>query len=200
MKETTLTNKQERVLSYIRSFMEANQVAPSFRDIGRHLGVSVGAIQYQIQALCKKGFLEKDSMLARALRVAGGSAHEIPVLGRVHAGALHASFENVEGHLPVGAHVSPSSHFALKVRGDSMINAGILEGDHVIVRSQQTADDGDIVVAQVEDESTVKFLRKKTHEVWLEPANPAYQPIQGVPFAIAGVVVEVRRQIKKWRR
>jgi repressor LexA len=196
MEETQLTHKQQSVLDFIRSFMNENRTAPTFREIGRHLGVSVGAIQYQIEALKKKGFLEKDSMLARAIRVAGGM--EIPVLGRVHAGALHMALENVEGHIPAG-HLSPSRHFALRVRGDSMINAGILDGDHVIVRMQQTADNGDIVVARVEDESTVKFLRKKGQEVTLEPANPAYQPIQGVPFDIAGVVVEVRRQIKKWR-
>jgi repressor LexA len=123
-------------------------------------------------------------------------AQQVAILGRVHAGALHAAIENVEGYLPVGTSLSPSRHFALRVRGDSMIDAGIMDGDMVIVRMQAVADSGDIVVARVEDEATVKYLRRKGALTFLEPANPKYSPIHG-DFALLGVVVEVRRQLKK---
>ncbi len=194
-----LTPKQQAIYDFIQSHIEENQMPPSLREICAGFDLSLGAVQDHVNAIQRKGFLEKQQTIARGLRLPMKS-HQIPILGRVHAGPLHMAFENVEGHLPVGGTLSPSTHFALKIRGDSMINAGILDGDHVIVRIQETADDGDIVVARIEDEATVKFLRKKTHEVCLEPANPKYEPIRNTPFSIAGVVVEVRRQIKKWRK
>jgi len=192
----TLTPKQSRIFQFIQEFIEERHMPPSLREIGKHLGLSVGTIQDQVEAIRRKGFLQKDGALARGLRLAAG-LQQVPILGRVHAGPLHAAIENVEGYLPVGTGLAPSRHFALKVRGDSMIEAGILEGDLVIVRQQETADEGDIVVARVEDESTVKRFRRKGAHVVLEPANPRYQPIQE-PFEVMGVVVEVRRHLKKF--
>jgi repressor LexA len=202
MDQTTpseLTAKQRLIFDYIQSYIEENHVSPSFRDIARHFDVSVGTVQDQVEALRRKGCLEKDPTLARALRIPL-KAQQVPILGRVHAGPLHLALENVEGYLPVGATLSPSRHFALKIRGDSMVEAGILEGDLVIVHAQETADDGDIVVARVEDEATVKRLRRRAGKAILEPANPKYQPIADTPFSIAGVVVEVRRHYKGWRK
>ncbi len=190
-----LTPKQKAVYRFIQEYIEENHRPPSLREIGTHLDLSVGTVQDQVEAIRRKGFLQKDHTKARGLRLPM-SAQQIPVLGRVHAGPLHAAIENVEGYLPVGSQFSPSQHFALKVRGDSMIEAGILEGDMVIVRVQATADDGDVVVARVDDEATVKRLRRQGAKTILEPANPAYKPIE-VPFALVGVVVEVRRQYKK---
>lgn len=190
-----LTPKQKVIFEFIQEYQEVNHVPPSLRDIGAHLGLSVGTIQDQVEAIRRKGFLKKEGMVARGIRLAA-SAFEVPVLGRVHAGALHLAVENVEGYLPVGTRMSAHNHFALKVRGDSMIEAGIFEGDMVLVRTQAVADSGDIVVARVDDETTVKRFRRHNGRTYLEPANPAYKIIEGVPFNIVGVVVEVRRQLK----
>lgn len=191
-----LTAKQQSIYRYIQQYIEEHQAPPSLRDIGAHLGVSVGTIQDQVEALRRKGFLQKEGMVARGLRLAMG-LQQVPILGRVHAGPLHLAAENVEGHVPVGALRRPSEYFALRVRGDSMVEAGILEGDVVLVRQQPTAEDGDIVVARVDDETTVKRLRRNEGACILEPANPRYRPIKNIPFAIVGVVVEVRRHYKR---
>ncbi|MCG3205960.1 MAG: LexA repressor [Elusimicrobia bacterium] len=193
--ELNLTHKQTAIYRFIQEYIEENHRPPSLREIGDHLDLSVGTVQDQVEAIRRKGFLTKDPTKARGLRLPI-TAQQVPILGRVHAGPLHAAIENVEGYLPVGAQFSPSKHFALKVRGDSMIEAGILEGDMVIVRVQATAENGDIVVARVEDEATVKRLRRRGERTILEPANPAYTPLEG-PFSLLGVVVEVRRQYKK---
>jgi len=190
-----LTPKQERIFQFIQEYVEENHLPPSLREIGKRFGLAVGTVQDQVEAIRRKGFLSKEGARARGLKLSW-AAGQIPILGRVHAGPLHAAIENVEGHLPGGQHLSPRRHFALRVRGDSMIEAGILEGDMVIVRQQETAEEGDIVVAQVEDEATVKRFRRKDGRPFLEPANPNYSPIKDVPFQIVGVVVEVRRHYK----
>jgi repressor LexA len=190
-----LTSKQQAVYDFIQSYIEENHRPPSLREIGTHLDLSVGTIQDQVEAIRRKGFLSKEPTLARSLKLAM-NAFQIPILGHVHAGPLHEAIENVEGHLPSGTDLAPSKHFALKIKGDSMIDAGILEGDMVIVRAQTTAENGDVVVARVEDEATVKTLRRREGRTYLEPANPAYQRIEG-PFDLVGVVVEVRRQYRR---
>lgn len=194
--EERLTPKQRAIYRFVQRHIEQSHGAPSLREIGAHFGLSVGTVQDQVEAIRKKGLLRKENTKARSLRLPITAA-QVPVLGRVHAGPLHAAFENVEGYLPVGATLAPSQHFALRVRGDSMLNAGILDGDLVIVRVQSAAEDGDIVVARVEEEATVKFLRRKVDRTFLEPANPDYPPIVDVPFAVVGVVVEVRRRYKR---
>lgn len=191
MKE--LTAKQQLIYDFIQSSVEENQVPPSLREIGAALDLSVGTVQDQVEAIRRKGFLQKEEARARGLRLPV-AAQQVPVLGRVHAGPLHPALEDVEGYLPVGSTLSPAKHFALRIRGDSMMEAGILEGDMVIVRAQPTAEDGEIVVARIEDEVTVKRLRHKGRQTILEPANPAYAPIVDTPFSLVGVVVEVRRR------
>jgi repressor LexA len=191
---TPLTAKQNTVYRFIQKFIENNHVPPALRDIGGHFGMSVGTAQDHVEAIRRKGYLSKEQTKARGLKLAMGGM-QIPILGRVHAGNPHSAHENVEGHLPVGAGMSTTDHFALKVRGDSMIEAGILEGDTVVVHVQSDATDGDIVVARLEDEATVKRLRRKTHKTFLEPANPRYPNIES-EFELVGVVVEVRRNYK----
>ena len=191
-----LTPKQQIIFDFIQAAVEENQVPPSLREIGSALDLSVGTVQDQVEAIRRKGYLEKEQTKARGIRLPM-SANQVPVLGRVHAGPLHLALENVEGHLPVGKTLSPSKHFALRIQGDSMIDAGILEGDMVIVRMQPVAEDGDIVVARVEDDATVKRFRKQGSQVFLEPANSQYSPIVDTPFSLVGVVVEVRRQLQK---
>lgn len=193
--EQSLTPKQDAVYRFVQSYIEDHHIPPSLREIGTHLGLSVGTVQDQVEAIRRKGFLTKEETKARGLRLPMG-AQQVPILGRVHAGPLHAAIEDVEGYLPVGSGVSPSRHFALKVRGDSMVEAGILEGDMVIVRVQAVAEDGDIVVARVDDDATIKRLRRRANRTFLESANPRYHPIE-LPFALLGVVVEVRRHYKK---
>jgi len=190
MKE--LTEKQQLIYHFIQTTVEERQVPPSLREIGRHLDLSVGTVQDQVEAIRRKGYLEKENTVARGLKLPI-QAQEVPILGRVHAGPLHAAIEDVEGHLPVGKTLTVSQHFALRVRGDSMIEAGIFEGDTVIVRAQQVANPGEIVVARVDDEATIKKFRKNGQDAWLEPANPDYEPIKNTPFEIVGVVVELRR-------
>src|SRR5437762_8678594 len=108
-----LTPKQNAIYRFIQSFIETNFTPPSLREIGTHLGLSVGTVQDQVEAIRRKGFLSKEETKARGLRLPMG-AQQVPILGRVHAGALHAAIEDVEGHLPVGSTLSPSHHFALK--------------------------------------------------------------------------------------
>lgn len=190
----TLTPKQQAILDFIRTSIEETQTAPTLREIGKHFGVSVGTAQDQVEALRRKGVLEREGARARSFRLPS-SAFQIPVLGRVFAGTLHAALENVEGHVATGGRRSSTAEFALRVRGDSMIEAGILDGDLVLIRTQPTANDGEIVVARVDDETTVKRLRQGPGGPFLEPANPHYKPITG-PFEIVGVVTEVRRQFQ----
>jgi repressor LexA len=193
--DKTLTTKQSAIYHFIQRHVERDHRPPSLREIGTHFDLSVGTVQDQVEAIRRKGFLEKDDAKARGLRLPV-TAQQVPILGRVHAGPLHAAFEDVEGHVPVGMTLSPFQHFALRVRGDSMVNAGILEGDLVLVRAQPTAEPGDVVVARVDDETTVKRLERKGPKMILEPANPRYSAIEE-PFDIVGVVVEVRRHYKK---
>lgn len=190
-----LTAKQQLIYEFILGFVEENQMPPSLREIGSHFDLSVGTVQDHVEAIRRKGFLGKEQARARGLRLPIVS-QQIPILGRVHAGPLHLALENVEGHLPVESALSSLRHFALRVQGDSMIDAGIFEHDLIIVRAQETANDGDIVVARVDDETTVKKFRIRPSGPVLEPANPHYKPIEGVPFDIVGVVIELRRHYK----
>ncbi len=188
-----LTPRQTLVYDFIHSYIEEHQASPSFREIAAHFDLSIGAIQDHVEGIRRKGYLQKREAKARGISVPI-KRHQVPVLGQVHAGPLHMAFENVEGHLPVGKTLAPTEHFALKIKGDSMSEAGILEGDWVIVRIQATAEEGDIVVARLEDETTVKYFKRKGEKAFLQPANSNYKPITGVPFSIVGVVVELRRK------
>jgi repressor LexA len=155
-----------------------------------------------LDALIEEGRLEKEPGLARGLRLPGrrGEAPTVlvPILGRVPAGPLDTAIEDFEGHVPVQTHRAPGELFGLRVKGDSMRDAGILDGDLVVVRRQPRAEDGTIVVAMVEDEATVKRLRLKRGRVELHPENPAYAPIVPEPASVRviGKVVEVRRRLE----
>jgi len=189
-----LTPKQERILEFIQDYSAANQVPPTLREIGRAFDLSVGTVQDQVEALRKKGYLTREASRARGVRLPTVS-NQVPILGRVFAGTMHAAYEDVEGHVAVEKAARLSDLFALRVRGDSMINAGILDGDIVIVRRQPEARDGEIVVARMEDDTTVKRLRLDDGAPKLCPENPAYRDITG-PFDIIGVVIELRRRFK----
>jgi repressor LexA len=199
MKE--LTPVQKRVFDFLEKFITEKGFPPAYAEISRRFGFQVGMVQQVIGALLRKGYIEKDPNIARGIRIIKfdtprASAVSIPLYGNVAAGEPILATDNVQGHVTVDASrkLNYENFFALKVKGDSMIDAGILENDTVIVRKQSSADDGNIVVALVGDEATVKKLRKKKNRVYLEPANPRYKPIEK-PFQLLGKVIEIRRKV-----
>ena len=171
------SNKAELIMDYVNTFIQENGYSPSVREIGAAVGLrSTASVSYHLQALQEKGLLQAPGGKGRKRAlVTGVRPGQIPVVGVVTAGMPILAVENQEGSLPW----DEPGCFALRVRGDSMINAGILSGDKVIVRPQSTADHGQIVVARIEDEATVKRLWRKNGQVLLMPENEAYQPIDG---------------------
>lgn len=187
------SNKAELILSYVNQFVQENGYAPSVREIGAAVGLrSTASVSYHLQQLQEKGFLLAPGGKGKKRAVVTTQRPgQIPVIGVVTAGLPILAFENQEGTM---AWDGDPTCFALRVRGESMKNAGILDGDKVIVRPQQTADDGQIVVARIEDEATVKRLSRKNGQVWLMPENPAFSPIDGSNAQILGVVKAVYRE------
>ena len=186
------SNKAELIMNYVNQFIQENGYSPSIREIGAAVGLrSTASVSYHLQALQDKGLLQAPGAKGRKRAIVTASRPgQIPVVGVVTAGLPILAVENQEGTL---AWDEPGC-FALRVRGDSMINAGILSGDKVIVRPQPTADDGQIVVARIGDEATVKRLSRKNGEIWLMPENEAYSPIDGSEAEIIGIVKGVVRE------
>ena len=186
------SNKAELILNYVNQFVQENGYSPSVREIGEAVGLrSTASVSYHLQALQAKGLLQAPGAKGRKRAlVTGARPGQIPVVGVVTAGMPILAVENQEGTIPW----NDPGCFALRVRGDSMLGAGILPGDKVVVRPQSTADDGQIVVARLEDEATVKRLRRRNGEIWLLPENDAYAPIDGTHAEIIGVVKAVVRE------
>jgi repressor LexA len=203
--EKVLSPKQASILEYIRAEIADTGRPPTFRDIAKHFGnKAVGTVQDHIRALIDKGFLEKDETVSRGIRlVARSEAFDIPVLGAVPAGNPIEAIHDLQGALAVPNHFagralgkSRDALFALRVKGESMIDAGILDGDFVIVRKQNDADHGEIVVAMIDGEATVKTLEKKGGRMRLLPKNPRFAPIEippGSESVIQGKVVGLQR-------
>ena len=187
------SDKAEKILEYVNAFVQENGYAPSVREIGAAVGLrSTASVSYHIQALQEKGMLSGPGEKGRKRALSTGiRPGQIPVIGVVTAGLPILACENQEGTM---AWDGDPGCFALRVRGDSMINAGILSGDKVVVRPQQTAMDGQIVVARIGDEATVKRLHRKNGEIWLMPENDAYEPIDGREAEIIGLVKAVVRE------
>jgi repressor LexA len=187
------SNKTEMILDYVNHFIQENGYAPSVREIGAAVGLrSTASVSYHLQALQEKGLLQSPGGkgMKRAI-VTSQRPGQIPVVGVVTAGIPILAVENQEGTM---AWDGDPNCFALRVRGDSMINAGILSGDKVVVRPQQTANDGQIVVALLGDEATVKRLRRRNGQIWLMPENDNYEPIDGTEAQIIGLVKAVVRE------
>ncbi len=186
------SDKAERIMDYVNQFIQENGYSPSVREIGTAVGLrSTASVSYHLQALQDKGLLQTPGAKGRKRALATGTRPgQIPVVGLVTAGIPILAMENQEGTMPWG---EPGC-FALRVRGDSMVGAGILEGDRVVVRPQQTADNGQIVVARIGDEATVKRLLRKNGEIWLMPENDAYEPIDGTQAELIGIVRGVVRE------
>ena len=187
------TDKAPIILDFVNQFIQENGYAPSIREIGAAVGLrSTASVSYHLQQLREKGLLvSPDKKGSKRAIVTTQRPGHIPVVGVVTAGQPILAVENLEGSI---AWEGDPSCFALRVKGDSMVNAGILDGDLVIVRPQQSADDRQIVVARIEDEATVKRLSRKNGQVWLLPENEAYSPIDGTNAELIGLVKAVIRE------
>jgi repressor LexA len=207
-----LPKQQKKVLDYIEEFLEISGYPPSIAEIGDYLGVSsTFGVRKHLDALERKGFLARGGAgLSRAIMVArpsvsiGGARHSnaIPVIGRVQAGEPILAIENVEGWLSFKPMDLSKKVFGLRVQGESMKDKGIMDGDLVIVRQQPNADDGDVVVARLEDSATVKTFRRKRDGFYLEPANDRFKPIhitKDTDFQILGKVTSVIRSLDEKR-
>ena len=187
------SNKAQLIVEFVNSFIQENGYAPSIREIGAAVGLrSTASVSYHLQQLQEKGILQGPA--GKGIKRAVSTAqrpNQLPVVGMVTAGQPILAVENREGYVTWEA--EPGC-FALRVRGESMIGAGILDGDRVIVRPQQTAEDGQIVVARIGDEATVKRLSRKNGEIWLLPENPAFAPIDGSEAEIIGIVKALARE------
>lgn len=184
--------REEQVLNFIREFSAENGYAPSIREICVGVGLrSTASVNYHLKNLQQKGMLTLGEKGRKRAIAAPQRPGQIPLIGTVTAGLPILALENQEGTISWDG--DPAC-FALRVRGDSMKNAGILSGDVVVVRPQPTADDGQIVVARLEDEATVKRLRRRNGEIWLMPENEAYAPIDGTYAQIVGIVKALVRE------
>ena len=187
------SDKAQLILNYVNEFIQENGYSPSVREIGAAVGLrSTASVSYHLQALQAKGMLQDPGAKGRKRAIVTTQRPgQIPVVGVVTAGLPILAVENQEGTM---AWEGDPSCFALRVRGDSMVGAGILSGDKVVVRPQQSADDGQIVVARIGDEATVKRLRRRGGQVWLMPENDNYEPIDGTEAEIIGMVKAVYRE------
>lgn len=215
-----LSARQRRILDVIATFIDEHGYPPSMREVGELAGLaSSSSVSHQLKVLEAKGFLVRDPDRPRALKVVGRetparvteeldgvdvtgigdafpTAVNVPVVGRIAAGTPILADEQVEEVFPLPHQlVGDGTVFLLEVRGDSMIDAAICDGDWVAVRQQPTADNGQIVAALLDDEATVKTFRRKDGRVWLLPHNDAYDPIDGTDATIIGIVVAVLRRV-----
>lgn len=205
-----LTRRQRRVLEVIRESVERRGYPPSMREIGEAVGLtSTSSVSHQLASLERRGFLRRDPHRPRAVEVrppeeATAELPEatlptptyVPMVGRIAAGGPILAEQVVEDVFPLPRElVGEGTLFLLTVKGDSMIDAAIADGDWVVVRQQSVADNGDIVAAMIDGEATVKTYRRRDGRVQLLPANPAYPPIAGDHATILGRVVAVLRRV-----
>ncbi len=204
--EQQLTKRQREILDFIRAKIHRRGFPPSVREIGEAVGLSSSAtVHAHLAALEEKGFIRRDPAKPRALEVLDyrdtargidyGAVHALPLVGSVAAGAPILAAENIEATLPLPAEFVGDSTFILRVQGDSMVEAGILDGDYVVVRQQATANDGDIVVAMIDDEATVKRFFREADRIRLQPENRALEPIYARDVTILGKVVALFRRL-----
>ena len=205
-----LTQRQRRVIEAIQAWITEHGFPPTIRELGKQVGIkSLRGVTTHLDALAKKGHLtrQRSARGIRLLQESGSytTAHYVPIVGRIAAGAPLLAQEHLEGQLLIDASLlgqrepeHPSQHFALRVRGESMQGAGILDGDYVIVRQQSDAEHGNIVAALLGDEATVKRLFKDGDRIRLQPEHPTMAPIvvePGQPIEILGKVVAAFRQL-----
>ena len=202
----SLTKKQQEIYDFILSFTNEHGYPPSVREIGAAVGLkSPSTVHFHMKGLEEAGVIVKAEGKTRAISLPGvpagpvaeeldPHANQVPIVGNVAAGSPILAQECIEDYLTFDTQGLSGEHFALKVRGESMLGAGILPGDLVVVHRQPEARSGEIVVALFEDEATVKTLQRRDGHVWLLPENPEYQPIDGTYAEIIGKVVAVVRR------
>lgn len=193
MKE--LTKSQKKIYDFIKDRMQSG-VPPSVREICAATGLkSTSTVHLHLKALESMGYISRDAGLNRAIHVEGvAQTAQVPIIGRVTAGLPILAVEEIEGYLPVSAQrFSGRELFALRVQGESMINAGILNGDYIVAERGPSAEDGEIVVALIDDEATVKRIYREKDCIRLQPENPAFEPIYAENVAVLGKVVAVFR-------
>ena len=203
-----LTPRQLKILQAIKKAVEDQGYPPSVREIGQAAGLSSSAsVTYQLQMLEEKGWIRRDAARGRAIEITlpgrdGEAAPQdktrlIPLVGRIAAGNPILAEQAVEEVMPLPESiVGKGELFLLKVKGDSMVDAAICDGDYVVVRSQNNAEKGEIVAAMIDGEATVKTFTRKEGHIWLMPANPDYQPINGDNCEILGKVTAVLRSVR----
>lgn len=218
-----LTSRQERILETIRACVNERGYPPTMREIGEAVGLtSTSSVKHQLEALEAKGYLRRDANLPRAIDVVmpgdptgivaltpsedaatrflqaegAGQVAMVPLVGRIAAGGPVLAEQAVDDVFALPRQLTGAGDlFMLKVVGDSMVDAAICDGDWVVVRSQASAVDGDIVAALLDDEATVKSFRRRDGHVWLMPHNPQYAPIDGDHATVMGKVVSVLRRL-----
>lgn len=198
-----ITDRQKEVLAFIADFTEDNVYPPTVREISDHFNISLRAVQDHIAALQKKGYLSTEQKRSRSIRVLVDEREDskkafiskIPLLGTVAAGKPLLCEENLDGYVNLTEpFIRPGkNYFALRVRGTSMIGAGILEGDLAVVEQSSTALDGQIVVAVLDDAITLKRYYKESTRIRLQPENPAFQPIYCQDVRIVGILTNIVR-------
>ena len=191
-----LTHMQQKIYNYIAACVQQQGYPPSVREIGDAVGLrSPSTVHFHLKHLEEAGVIIKGAGKGRALALTEPPVpkNHVPVLGSVAAGNPILAEECIEDYLPFDAGGRDEEYFALRVRGESMLNAGILPGDLVVVHRQSSARHGDIVVALLEDEATVKRLSLRNGQVWLMPENDEYSPIDGTYARILGKVAAVTR-------
>ena len=203
-----LTTRQVSILDFIKTSSESQGYAPSMREIGEAAGLnSPASVKYQLDILEEKGFIRRDADRGRAMEVVlpdsmtGAGAHTdktrfIPLVGSIAAGVPITADQQVEETFPLPESlVGKGDLFMLKVKGESMINAAICDGDYVVIRQQKDANNGDIVAAMIDGEATVKTFSRKGGHIWLLPANDDFAPIDGDGSEVIGIVTAVLRSL-----
>lgn len=217
--ETGLTSRQFKILEFLRDSFEERGFPPSMREVGAAVGLaSTSSVSHQLRVLEDKGFIKRDQSRPRALeiRLPEGQSNRrtnrqhdetgigdqfpeatlVPLLGRIAAGGPILADERVEEVMPLPKSlVGDGTLFLLEVRGESMIDAAICDGDFVVIRQQAVAENGEMVAAMIDGEATVKTLSKKNGHVWLLPHNDAFEPIDGTHATILGKVTAVLRRV-----
>ncbi|MCQ2054997.1 MAG: transcriptional repressor LexA [Fibrobacter sp.] len=211
-KRKELTDRQAEIYEYIRKYSKENRMPPTVREIGNHFDISsTNGVRSILAALIKKGYINRSPRLSRGIEIlntdndqpmeeAVSNTIEIPIVGRVAAGTPILAVQNLEGTVTIDRDflACRTDVFALRVKGDSMINAGIFDGDLIFARQQKSAERGEIVVAQIDNEATVKYYQPLSDHIELRPANPKYRPIivkSNKDFSIAGRVIGVMRKV-----
>ena len=203
-----LTERQQAILDFIEEYVRENGFPPSVREIGAHFGVYPATVQDHISALERKGYLQKKKFQSRTLSVSlpsrrnFGEGTTVPVVGNVAAGLPLLAQQNIDEMIQLPKEWAPEGAFLLKVQGNSMEGAHILDGDYVLVHPQESALNGEIVVALIGEEATVKRFHKSQRGITLKPENPKFAPIEierteAASFKLIGKVMGVLRVMKK---